>query len=78
MKPDFGTAIETYILASSGPDVSIERGASFILDALNAAFNAGLERAAEICQSRYMGDNNREDMEAQRCSAAIRAEKEPQ
>jgi hypothetical protein len=34
---------------------------------------AALEEAAKVCDSRYMGDNNREDMEARRCAAAIRA-----
>lgn len=32
-----------------------------------------LEEAARVCERRYMGDNNREDMEARRCAAAIRA-----
>jgi len=31
------------------------------------------EACAKVCESRYMGDNNREDMEARRCAAAIRA-----
>ena len=31
------------------------------------------EECAKVCESRYMGDNNREDMEAQRCAYAIRA-----
>lgn len=31
------------------------------------------EECAKVCESRYMGDNNREDMEAQRCAASIRA-----
>jgi hypothetical protein len=31
------------------------------------------EACAKSCESRYMGDNNREDMEARRCAAAIRA-----
>lgn len=31
------------------------------------------EECVKVCESRYMGDNNREDMEAQRCAAAIRA-----
>ena len=31
------------------------------------------EACAKVCEARYMGDNNREDMEARRCSAAIRA-----
>ena len=31
------------------------------------------EACAKVCDARYMGDNNREDMEAKRCAAAIRA-----
>ena len=31
------------------------------------------EACARVCEARYMGDNNREDMEAKRCAAAIRA-----
>jgi hypothetical protein len=31
------------------------------------------EACAKMCEARYMGDNNREDMEARRCAAAIRA-----
>ena len=40
-----------------------------------AALVAAAEREAcvQACEARYMGDNNREDMEARRCSAAIRA-----
>lgn len=40
-----------------------------------AAVVAAAEReaCAKICDARYMGDNNREDMEAKRCAAAIRA-----
>lgn len=32
-----------------------------------------LEEAAKVCERRFMGDHNREDMEARRCAAAIRA-----
>lgn len=34
-----------------------------------------LERdaCAKVCEARYLGDNNREDMEAKACAAAIRA-----
>jgi hypothetical protein len=32
------------------------------------------EACAKVCEARYMGDNNREDMEARRCAAAIRAQ----
>jgi hypothetical protein len=35
-----------------------------------------LEEAAKVCDARYMGDNNREDMEARRCAQAIRDLKE--
>lgn len=38
-----------------------------------AALRVALEEAAKVCEARYMGDNNREDMEARRCAAAIRA-----
>jgi hypothetical protein len=31
------------------------------------------EACAKVCEARYMGDNNREDAEARRCAAAIRA-----
>ena len=31
------------------------------------------EACAKVCDARYMGDNNREDMEAKRCADAIRA-----
>ncbi len=33
------------------------------------------EACAKVCEARYMGDNNREDMEARRCAAAIRERK---
>jgi hypothetical protein len=42
------------------------------------AYEAGAkderEACARVCEARYMGDNNREDMEARRCAAAIRAQ----
>ena len=43
-----------------------------------AALIAAAEReaCAKVCDARYMGDNNREDMEARRCAAAIRARRE--
>jgi hypothetical protein len=30
------------------------------------------EACAKVCDARYMGDNNREDMETKRCAKAIR------
>jgi hypothetical protein len=38
-----------------------------------AAVAAEREACAKVCEARYMGDNNREDAEARRCAAAIRA-----
>jgi hypothetical protein len=40
-----------------------------------AALVAAVEReaCAKVCEARVMGDNNREDEEAKRCAAAIRA-----
>jgi hypothetical protein len=40
-----------------------------------AALVAAQEReaCAALCDARYMGDNNREDMEARRCAEAIRS-----
>jgi hypothetical protein len=35
------------------------------------------EACAALCDARYMGDNNREDMEARRCAEAIRARGNP-
>lgn len=35
------------------------------------------EACAKLCESRYMGDNNREDVEAKACAAAIRARSQP-
>ena len=42
-------------------------------DKLEAAVAAEREACAALCEARYMGDNNREDAEARRCAAAIRA-----
>jgi len=47
-------------------------------DAYNERFAALVaaherEACAKVCEARNMGDNNREDAEAKRCAAAIRA-----
>ena len=42
-------------------------------DLLDAAVRAEREACAKVCESRFMGDMTREDMEARRCAAAIRA-----
>ena len=38
-----------------------------------AAVRAEREECAKLCEARFVGDLNREDMEARRCAAAIRA-----
>lgn len=56
-------------------------GPGVIYEALLKAMNIGLargreemrEEAAKVCEKRYMGDNNREDLEARACASAIRA-----
>ena len=37
-----------------------------------AATKAEQERCAKVCEARFMGDLNREDLEARNCAAAIR------
>ena len=45
--------------------------------AYESGYNAGVanerEACAKLCEARFVGDLNREDMEARRCAAAIRA-----
>ena len=41
--------------------------------AVRDAVKAEREACAQLCESRFMGDLNREDMEARRCAEAIRA-----
>jgi hypothetical protein len=45
----------------------------FTLEGVNALLAAEREACAKVCDSRFIGDHNREDMEARRCAAAIRA-----
>jgi hypothetical protein len=49
----------------------------FTLEGINALLAAEREACAKVCDARYMGDNNREDMEARRCAEAIRARGNP-
>jgi hypothetical protein len=44
-----------------------------VLKLVNYAIERACEACAQVCDDRYTGDNNREDMEARRCAAAIRA-----
>ena len=58
-----------FVLSSNATDEAMGRFERFA--ALAAA--AEREACAQVCEARYMGDNNREDMEAKRCAEAIRA-----
>jgi hypothetical protein len=51
------------------------RYAIYTADQVRAAVLVERERCAKLCESRYMGDNTREDMEARNCAAAIRSGK---
>mgnify|MGYP000496978411 FL=1 len=46
------------------------------IDAINWAWQAAIQHASDVavraCESRIMGDHNREDQEAQRCADAIK------
>ena len=52
-------------------DFGIDNAIAFFQAAQRQAY----ERAAKCCDARYMGDNNREDMEAKRCAETIRSMK---
>lgn len=61
-------------------DLAREVGLSFVPEAnsplvkiVQKAVASEREACAKACEARYMGDNNREDQEAKRCAAAIRA-----
>ena len=61
-------------------ELAREAGLSFLPEAnsplvkiVQKAVAAEREACAKACEARYMGDNNREDQEAKRCAAAIRA-----
>ena len=44
---------------------------------IEAAVLAEREACAKVCAARYMGDCNREDLEARRCADAIRSRTQP-
>ena len=44
---------------------------------IEAAVLAEREECAKVCSARYMGDCNREDLEARRCADAIRSRAQP-
>lgn len=76
MKPDWADDIEAKLLINAGVahlDSFKARLGGAIANRLRQARAEALEEAAKVCERRFMGDHNREDMEARRCAAAIRA-----
>ena len=55
-----------YRFSYDGYEENLERFAALVAAAER-------EACAQVCEARFMGDLNREDMEARRCAAAIRA-----
>jgi hypothetical protein len=59
-------------------EAGLERGGYWEFDLVRFEHFVALVRAdereacAKVCDARYMGDNNREDMEAKKCAEAIR------
>jgi hypothetical protein len=56
-------------------DKGVEDARQAALEAIAQIVALEREACAKVCEARYMGDNNREDMEARRCAAAIRERK---
>lgn len=69
----FSEAVKSAIDASITPRLLADKE-SYELGRLHGATEER-EACAKVCEARYMGDNNREDMEARRCAAAIRERK---
>ena len=61
---------EIVVRHSNGSWVDVEQVLTRFARLVSAAER---EACAQVCEARYMGDNNREDMEAKRCAEAIRA-----
>ena len=61
---------EIIVRHSNGSWVDVEQVLTRFARLVSAAER---EACAQVCEARYMGDNNREDMEAKRCAEAIRA-----
>ncbi len=58
-------------------NTELDRKLAELEQAYENGYKAGVaaerEACAKLCEARFMGDLNREDMEARRCAAAIRA-----
>ena len=58
-------------------NTELDRKLAELEQAYEAVYRAGQaherEECAKLCEARFMGDMTREDMEARRCAAAIRA-----
>ena len=64
----------------ANPDIPADDAAKLVLAAIDANIKVLVQKAvaeereacAQVCEARFMGDLNREDMEARRCAEAIR------
>lgn len=64
----------------ANPDIPADDAAKLVLAAIDANIKVLVQKAveeereacAQVCESRVMGDLNREDQEARRCAEAIR------
>ncbi len=67
------TDFDRWWLDTLGPLANADAAYTHAKMAWEAATAAEREACARVCEARYMGDNNREDVEARACAAAIRA-----
>jgi len=68
MKSSEGTAASIPSLEAEIERLAFETGHEKLI---RQVVRIALESAAAVCEARYMGDNNREDMEAKACATAI-------
>ena len=61
------------LVAAAAVEQERKEFAVHAVDIARRAVEAEREACAKVCEARYMGDNNRDDMEAKRCAEAIRA-----
>lgn len=62
--------IQAGVISKEVPPMMV---ADAVMVAVRNEVAAERDACAKACEARYMGDNNREDMEAKACAAAIRA-----
>lgn len=60
------------LIKSIASEAMIDRLSPMIVQAEKRGAKEERQACAKVCESRIMGDNNREDAEAKRCAEAIR------